>query len=233
MKPFEKSTNIFLIAALLISFLIFSSGCTDKTIDTRVNVQIDKTGSISEYTLTTTMSEAQYLALKTTTAAKGYTSVREYFLRDFNGASDYFEYNEPSVNSGKTIKLVNVKIIDPDHTLKSIVLKVENNQIFFNDSTFSSDYLFPRANIKKLEYTLESPIKVQKHNANLQAEDHFSVTWTYKEDQNIPSLYMITEPATPETMKSPGFESIFSITGLCIIGYALRNRSGSNKKNSL
>jgi len=219
MKPFEKSTNIFLLAALLILFLIFSSGCTDKTIDTKIIVKLDQTGNISKYSLTTTMSEAQYISIKNSAASQGFSSVREYFLRDFKGASDNFDYNEPQVNSGKTIELKNVKVIDPSHTIKPISLKKENGQIYFNDSTFSSDYFFPRSYIKKLDYSLSSPIKIQKHNANFQEDDHFSIQWTYKEDQSIPVLYMVSEKESPENVKTPGFGALTSIFILCIICY--------------
>jgi hypothetical protein len=230
MKHFEKTEIIFIVSVLVVMSLIFLTACTTKTIDTSVNVQLDSDGSISDYTLTTTMSEAQYNELKSKAMSQGYSSVREYFLRDFNGASDYFEYNEPSMNSGKKITLSNVRKVDTAHTLKSIVIYGQNNQIFFNDTTFSSDYLFPRTNIKQLDYTLDSAVKIQKHNANSQAKDHFSVSWTYKEDQNIPTLYMITEPVSSTTKKTPGFETIISIISLCIIGLIVRNHRKSKSK---
>ena len=211
---------ILCLGILVILLFVLISGCdTNRTIDTTVNVKLDQTGNISEYFLTTTMSDAQYLAIKNTANSQGFSSVREYFLRDFNGASDYFDYNEPQIDSGKKIEFKNVKIIDPANTIKSISVRKENGQIFFNDSTFSSDYFFPRSYIKKMDYSLSSPIKIQKHNANSQTDDHFSVEWIYNEDQNIPVLYVITEPDSPDNVKAPGFEAIISIIVFFIFCY--------------
>jgi hypothetical protein len=224
MTPFDKRKIITFFVIIIAILLVFITGCSDKTIDTTVNVNIDQTGNISKYTLTTTMSDAQYLNIKKAAASQGYSSVREYFLRDFSGSSDYFEYNEPDINSGKKIELVSVKTIDSDHTLKSIILRNQNNQLYFNDSTFSSDYFFPRAYVKKMEYTLESKIKIKNHNANSQSMDHYSITWSFKEDQNIPTLYLISEPISSNTVKTPGFEAVFSILSLSVIGYVFRKK---------
>ncbi len=224
MNFFEKTTKVLPLVVLAAFLFVFFSGCTDKTVDTVVNVQIDQTGNISKYTLTTTMSDAQYLSIKNQASSKGYSSVREYFLRDFAGNSDYFEYNEPNMNSGKKIELISVRLIDSDHTLKSMVLRKQNNQIYFNDSTFSLDYFFPRAFMKKLEYSLDSKIKIQNHNANSQSKDHYSLSWLFKEDQNIPSSYIISEPINDDTVKTSGFEALFSIISIFVVGYVVRKK---------
>lgn len=224
MNLFDKTTKILLFAILVVLLLVSITGCTNKTIDTTVNVHIDQTGNISKYTLTTTMSDEQYLKIKSQASSAGYSSVREYFLRDFAGNSDYFEFNEPSMNSGKKIELYSVRTLDSGHTLKSIVLRKQNNQLYFNDSTFSLDYFFPRAYMKKMDYSLESKIKIQDHNANYQSDDHYSLSWVFKEDENIPSLYMISEPISAETVKTPGFEAIFALISVFIAGYLCRKK---------
>lgn len=219
---FSEKLKIIIPACIIVLLLfIFSTGCTNKTIDTTATVFIDNTGNVSKYSLTSTMSESDYLAIKNKAAANGYSSVREYFLRDFQGNSDYFEYDEPKMDSGKKIIFTSVRTIDSSHTIKSISLRKENNQVFFNDSTFSSEYFFPRSSIKKLDYTINSDIKVRNHNANDQSKDHFEISWIFKEDDKIPTLYMVTEPIGDATVKSPGFDNFLAMLALCVISYIL------------
>ena len=141
--------------------------------------------------------------------SEGYSSVREFFLRDFGGSNKYFGYNEYE-EKGKTIIFKNLIDIDSAHTIKSITLNFENNELSFNDSTFAASYFIPKSYIKSLDYSVISPAKIGQNNANQISRDGLKATWTKKEGEDIPVLYIMSRVPVQQTL-IPGFETVLAI----------------------
>ena len=200
----------------LIALIILFSGCInlDKTAVSTVKIAIDETGNITKYDVKITMSANTYDQLKSYASSQGYTSVREYFLRDFKGSDAYLKYNEELDRSDKEISLKNLVIIDSHHRMNPISINIVDNKLYFNDTTFSGDYFIPIKFIKELDYSVSVPVKIEISNANSYSKDEFTAYWEYKNDQTIPEQYLITHVASPENLKSPGFEIILPILAI-------------------
>ena len=171
------------------------------------------------------MSANTYDKLKSFASSQGYSSVREFFLRDFKGSGAYFKYNEETDKPDKKITLKNLVIIDSHHRTKPISINFVDNKWYFNDTTFSGDYFIPRSYIKGLDYSVTIPVKIDISNANKLSKDGFTATWEYENYQTIPEQYFVTFEATPENVKSPGFEIILSIFAILFVILACSRKS--------
>jgi len=217
-------------AGLLICFalitVILGSGCVSNgagTVTIVTNVSIDNSGNM-DYSSTYSMPEATYDLLIKDINSKGYSTLRPYLLRDYSGSSQYFDETE-SLGNPTTITINSVAPVSMDNTPKPISVRIVNdNQVYFNDSTFSSNYFVSSADIQELDYSLTIPVKLDKGNYQTHSNDDYTAYWTFKNDPNIPELYAVSQVAGSNNVKptpSPGFGVILTLFSLFSVGFII------------
>jgi hypothetical protein len=201
---------------LVLIILTLLSGCSDITNTVIINTQIsiNSFGNMTYYYSTFDMPLNTYQQIEKTASSNGYSSVREYYLRDFGGSNQFFEYDEQGTDT-KTIVLKNVAVVDRDHLFKSMSLNFINNELTFNDSTFANDYFVPKTSIKKLDYSVTSPAKITYRNSNTISDDGKTAYWTKTNGEPIPTFFIMSNVPVPENTVVPGFEAVAAIAAVC------------------
>lgn len=222
----KSRSLLFLCILFMITILI--CGCINsRTATVNSNIVVNHSGTIVTYKTTITLPQSSYHDFSNYIAAKKYTSVREYFLRDYGYSKAFFDVDE-NIGDPTVITFYNVVPISSDNTPRPISVKIQNsNQVVFNDTSYSSDYFIPKSFIKELTYSVSIPVKIDKGNYHTLSKDAYTAYWTYKNDGNsfmannpvdIPELYVISQVANQNNVKpteSPGFGMIS--TFLCLV----------------
>jgi PGF-CTERM protein len=219
----KKSPLIILIILLL---TIFISGCVNsRTASIDTDVTVNKSGYITKYKTTISMPENTYHDFVKNLQNQKYSSVREFFLRDYGGSNTFFTTTE-NIGSTTTIVLTNVIPVPRDKLPKSILINIKDNQIFYNDSSYSNNYFFDENLVARMDYSVTFPVKIDRGNYHKPSRDGYTAIWEYKNDQNtwfvnnpidIPTLYAITQVATQENYKpeeTPGFGALITLFGI-------------------
>lgn len=220
-----KKTSLLICIILLLTILF--SGCTNSrtaTVDTVISV--NESAFVTTYKTTISMPENTYHDFVNSLATQKYSSVREYLLRDYGGSSSYFTTTE-TIGGTTTIVLSNVIPVPSEKLPKSIHVKIQNNQVYFNDSSYSNNYFFQKNLVARLDYKVTLPIKVDRGNYQTQSKDGYTANWVFTNDQNswvvnnpvdIPELYVVSQVANTENYRpdttTSGLEGFIAIIGI-------------------